>query len=197
VVHLASGRIGLKAVPDDGGALVRRELLERRLAEAALAAPRQVRREERGELGEGIVGVRKSTDQIRVVGGGARDHGRHECAQHPVHELRVVVERLGICVDEHAGRRAGGAQAGFFNRPLPMPYSVTVYDANNRPVPGVSVAWQIITGGGTLSTNPSITNSSGVATTIHTLGTATTYVVSATVTGLPSVTFTATASAPP
>src|SRR5207247_6887701 len=94
-------------------------------------------------------------------------------------------------------KSGGDAQAGFFNTPLPMPYSVTVYDANNRPVPGVSVAWQIITGGGTLSTNPSITNSSGVATTIHTLGTATTYVVSATVTGLPSVTFTATASAPP
>ena len=94
-------------------------------------------------------------------------------------------------------KSGGDAQAGYFNSPLPMPYSVTVYDANNRPVPGVAVDWSIITGGGSLSSNPSITNSDGVGTTVHTLGTATTYVVNAIVTGLPSVTFTATASAPP
>ena len=94
-------------------------------------------------------------------------------------------------------KSGGDAQAGYFNTPLPMPYSVTVYDANNGPVPGVAVDWSIITGGGSLSSNPSITNSDGVGTTVHTLGTATTYVVNATVTGLPSVTFTATASAPP
>src|SRR5437867_8704663 len=94
-------------------------------------------------------------------------------------------------------KSGGDAQAGYFNSPLPMPYSVTVYDANRRPVPGVAVDWSIITGGGSLSSNPSITNSDGVGTTVHTLGTATTYVVNAIVTGLPSVTFTATASAPP
>ena len=94
-------------------------------------------------------------------------------------------------------KSGGDAQAGYFNTPLAMPYSVTVSDANNRPVPGVSVDWAIVTGGGSLSSNPSITNASGVATTTHTLGSATLYVVTATVEGLPSVTFTATASAPP
>ena len=94
-------------------------------------------------------------------------------------------------------KSGGDAQAGYFNTPLAMPYSVTVSDADNRPVPGVSVDWAIVTGGGSLSSNPSVTNASGVATTTHTLGSATLYVVTATVEGLPSVTFTATASAPP
>src|SRR5207244_11322765 len=71
VVHLAGGRIVLEAVPDDGGALVRREPLERRLAEAALAAPRQVRREGRGGLGEGVVGGRTTAHPLRAVGGRA------------------------------------------------------------------------------------------------------------------------------
>ncbi|HEU5262572.1 MAG TPA: Ig-like domain-containing protein [Gemmatimonadales bacterium] len=94
-------------------------------------------------------------------------------------------------------KSGGDAQSWYFNNALPNPYSVTVRDANNRTVPGVSVDWGITTGGGSLSPDPSTTNSSGVATTVHTLGMATQYVVTATVTGLPSVTFTATASAPP
>jgi plastocyanin len=91
----------------------------------------------------------------------------------------------------------GNQQDGFFNNPLPTPYSVTVRDANNRGVPGVSVDWAMTTGGGTFSSDPSTTNSNGVATTVHTLGTATTYVVTANVTGLTSAMFTANASAPP
>jgi plastocyanin len=95
-------------------------------------------------------------------------------------------------------KSGGDGQSGFFNNPLPMPYSVTVRDANNGTVPGVSVDWRMTTGGGSLSPNPSTTNSNGVATTLHTLGTATLYVVTATVTNVPaSVTFTANASAPP
>lgn len=92
----------------------------------------------------------------------------------------------------------GNGQDWYFNNPLPTPYSVTVRDASNRAVPGVSVDWAITTGGGTLSADPSTTNSSGVATTTHTLGTATTYVVTASASGVAtSATFTANASAPP
>jgi hypothetical protein len=91
----------------------------------------------------------------------------------------------------------GDAQAGYFNTALPIPYSVAVLDANNNDVPGVSVDWAIVTGGGSLSANPSTTNARGLATTTHTLGSATVYVVTATVNGLPPVTFTASATAHP
>ncbi len=92
-------------------------------------------------------------------------------------------------------KTGGDGQAGHFNMALPLPYSVTVLDANSLGVPGVSVDWSIITGGGSLSVNPSTTDSRGVGTTVHTLSAATVYVVHATVSGLPSVTFTASASA--
>jgi plastocyanin len=88
-------------------------------------------------------------------------------------------------------------QDWYFNNPLPQPYSVTVLDANDRPVRGVPVDWSMTTGGGTLDLNPSTTNAIGVASTIHTLGSATTYVVMATVVGFPSVAFSASAKAPP
>src|SRR6266508_3266092 len=93
-------------------------------------------------------------------------------------------------------KSGGDGQAWYFNNPLPLPYSVTVRDANGRAVRGVLVTWAFTTGDGSLSPNPSTTNANGVATTIHTLGAATTNVVKATVTGL-SVTFSATGSAPP
>ena len=70
-------------------------------------------------------------------------------------------------------------------------------DANNRPVPGASVQWSPLLGtDGSFSSNPSTTNANGVATTVHTLGTATIYVVNAMVTGVPTTQFTANASAP-
>jgi plastocyanin len=94
-------------------------------------------------------------------------------------------------------KSGGDAQSWYFNNALPTPYSVTVRDANNCPVPGASVTWSSTTGGGTFSPNPSTTAASGVAITTHTLNTATTYVVNATVSGLAAVTFSASASAPP
>src|SRR3989442_14728161 len=41
----------------------------------------------------------------------------------------------------HLVRTGGGQQSWYFNNPFPAPYSVTVLDASNRPVPGGSVAW--------------------------------------------------------
>jgi len=90
---------------------------------------------------------------------------------------------------------SGDLQQGSFNTALPLPYSVEVTDAKGRDVPGVEVTWTIVLGGGSLSGTADTTDQSGIASTVHTLGTASTYVVRATVFGLPSVTFSATASA--
>jgi plastocyanin len=95
------------------------------------------------------------------------------------------------------GKASGDTQQGYFNNPLPMPYVVQVTDNNGRAVPGVQVTWAFVTGGGSLSPNPDTTDASGLASTVHTLGMAPTNVVSATVFGLPTVLFSATASAPP
>ncbi len=95
-------------------------------------------------------------------------------------------------------KTGGDAQAWYYNNPLPTPFSVTVTDANSRPVPGVRVDWAIHTGtGGSLSPAVDSTDSKGVAATDLTLGGGTTYVVTASVAGVPSVTFSATAAAPP
>jgi plastocyanin len=98
---------------------------------------------------------------------------------------------------DHLVKSGGDGQSWYFNNPLPTAYSVTVQDLHNRAVPNVSVDWSITTGGGTLSANPSTTNANGIATTVHTLASATTYIVNATVTGVGSITFGATAAAPP
>jgi plastocyanin len=98
---------------------------------------------------------------------------------------------------DHLVKTAGDQQSWYFNNPLPVAYGVTVLDASNRPVPGVSVNWSPLIGSdGSFSSNPSVTNSSGVATTLHTLGTATVYVVNVMVAGVPTLQFTANASAP-
>ncbi len=98
---------------------------------------------------------------------------------------------------DHLVKTGGDQQSWYFNNPLPAPYSVTVLDASNRPVPGVSVAWSPLLGtDGSFSSNPSTTDANGVATTVHTLGMATVYVVNVMVAGVPTLQFTANASAP-
>jgi plastocyanin len=119
--------------------------------------------------------------------------------------LATVVGGLG-CGDltpssshapDHLVKSGGDQQDWFFNNPLPLPYSVTVVDASDRPVAGVSVDWQPATGfDGSFSSNPSTTDATGVATTIHTIGTGTIYAVNASVSGLAHVTFVAHASQP-
>jgi plastocyanin len=95
-------------------------------------------------------------------------------------------------------KSGGDAQAWYHNNSLPAAFSVTVIDANATAVPGLRVDWAIITGsGGVLSHSVDSTDSKGVATTLLTLGGGTTYVVTATVAGLPQVTFSATATTPP
>jgi plastocyanin len=95
-------------------------------------------------------------------------------------------------------KTGGDAQSWYHNNALPTAFSVTVVDANSTPVPGVRVDWAIVTGtGGSLSPAVDSTDSKGVAETDLTLGSGTTYVVTASVAGLPSVTFSANGAAPP
>ena len=91
----------------------------------------------------------------------------------------------------------GDGQSWYVNNPLPTPLSVIVRDANNCPVPGVVVNWVIQTGGGGVSPAQSTTNSSGVTSTVDSVGVASPQVVRAGSGALPSQDFTATAAAPP
>ena len=95
-------------------------------------------------------------------------------------------------------KTGGDAQQWYFNNTLPLPYGVQVTDANASPVPGIKVVWTIELGvGSSLSADTTTTDAAGLTSNTHTLSAATTYVVRATVEGLPPVIFSATAQAPP
>ena len=53
---------------------------------------------------------------------------------------------------------------------LPVPLSVLVTDQEGLPVPGVSVSWSVVQGGGTILPASSITSSGGLASAVFTLG---------------------------
>jgi hypothetical protein len=91
---------------------------------------------------------------------------------------------------------SGNGQGGTVGEALDDPYVVRVTDADGDPMAGVTVSWTVTSGGGSLSSGSSATNSSGQASTTHTLGGSTgSQSVRATVAGLSPVTFTATAEA--
>lgn len=74
--------------------------------------------------------------------------------------------------------------------------AVQVLDASGQPVEGVSVAWAVSEGGGSVADSEVVTDATGVSRTTWTLGTtAGAQAVTATVAGLPSATLTATATA--
>lgn len=88
-------------------------------------------------------------------------------------------------------------QQGIVGQATPVAPSVLVTDSANRPVPGVTVAFVITSGDGTLSSASAVTGSNGEASITWTLGTTFgTKSMTATVQGLPPVTFTANAAAP-
>lgn len=64
----------------------------------------------------------------------------------------------------------GGGQTGLAASALPTPLSVIVNDANGNPVPGVSVAWAVTSGGGSVSPATIATNALGIASATWTLG---------------------------
>jgi len=88
---------------------------------------------------------------------------------------------------------AGNQQTGVAGVALPTPLSVVVTDKDNKPVASRRVEWNVSAGSGSVSPAVSTTNSSGAATALWTLGTtAGTVRVTAQVSGLNPVTFTAT-----
>ena len=88
---------------------------------------------------------------------------------------------------------AGDNQTGPPGSALSNPLVVRVLDAAGDPVNGVTVNWEIVDGGGSVSPQSSTTNSQGRATTTWTLGAGGNQTARATVSGIGSVTFNATA----
>ncbi len=90
---------------------------------------------------------------------------------------------------------SGNSQSAAWNSALTNPIVALVRDANNNPVSGVTVNWAIASGGGSLGSASSTTNSSGLASTTWTLGNAGSNTATATINGTStSETFSATAT---
>jgi hypothetical protein len=91
---------------------------------------------------------------------------------------------------------AGGTtQTGAFGAPVPVAPTVLVTDANNQPVPNITVSFT--TTGGTVDAATKATGSNGAVSVVWTLGnTFGQKTLNASVQGLPPVTFTANAIAP-
>jgi len=96
-------------------------------------------------------------------------------------------------------KSAGDGQSAPAGSAVPIAPAVTITDANNNPVSGVSVTFAVASGGGSVTGATTSTNASGVATVgSWTLGsTAGVNTLDASSTGLTTVTFTATGTAPP
>ena len=96
-------------------------------------------------------------------------------------------------------KNAGDNQSTQPGTAVAIPPSVIVKDATGNPKSGVSVTFAVVSGGGSVTGATAVTNASGVATSgAWTLGNSTGLnSLSATVSGLPSVTFTATATVNP
>ncbi len=91
---------------------------------------------------------------------------------------------------------SGNAQSGPTSTALTNPIVALVSDSTGNPLSGVTVTWA--TSGGTVSPGSGLTNASGLASATWTLGpSGGAQSATATVSPLPSATFTVTASAPP
>jgi len=91
---------------------------------------------------------------------------------------------------------AGNAQSAAAGVTLTVPLRVVVTDASGKPVSGARVDWDAAAGAGSVSPGSANTNSDGISTSTWTLGTvAGTQRVTAQVSGLSPVVFTATALA--
>ncbi len=95
-------------------------------------------------------------------------------------------------------KNAGDAQATTVSTAVPIPPAVLVTDANGNPVSGVAITFAVASGGGSLTGASQTTNASGIATVgSWTLGPSAgvnNNSLSASATGLTTVTFTATAN---
>lgn len=67
-------------------------------------------------------------------------------------------------------RTAGNTQVGLPGDPVLTPVKVRVLDANGLPLPGVTVTWTVVSGGGTATPATSLTNQLGEASTVWRFG---------------------------
>lgn len=89
---------------------------------------------------------------------------------------------------------SGDNQSGTAGTALPNPLVVQIKDSAGNPQAGTTVSFAVTTGGGSVSPTSAVTNANGQANTVLTLGTtAVTNTVSATVSGVGTVSFSATA----
>jgi len=97
-------------------------------------------------------------------------------------------------------KNAGDAQATGIGTAVPIPPAVLVTDINGNPVSGVAITFAVTAGGGSLTGGSQTTNASGIATVgSWTLGPSSginNNSLTASASGLTTVTFTATANAP-
>ena len=107
----------------------------------------------------------------------------------------VTFSAVGYANAHRLEKVAGDGQEGPASTQLAEPLMVLVSDEDGAAIAGVAVSFAVTAGGGTLSTTTATTNANGRATTRLTLGSNLgTNTVEASVTGLESVTFTATAT---
>lgn len=87
-------------------------------------------------------------------------------------------------------RHGGDEQSAAINTELPLPLSVMVVTQFGEPIEGATVNWSIVSGGGTLSSNVTVTDVTGVASVDYTTGPTTGDVtIRAQVHGVPPLTF--------
>ncbi|MEH1863691.1 MAG: N,N-dimethylformamidase beta subunit family domain-containing protein [Nostoc sp.] len=105
---------------------------------------------------------------------------------------------IAFVVGSNLVKISGDNQFGATGAALPNPLVVQVVNAQNNPQSGVTVNFTVSNGGGSVSPTTAITNASGQASTILTLGSVPTapggVVVTATVAGIGSATFSASAT---
>lgn len=122
-------------------------------------------------------------------------------AQHAV-KLRMIAMVLagaaidGCTLNTDVGRPSalvkfsGDQQSAPVNTMLPTPLGVIVLSQFGERLTGITVNWTIASGGGSLSSNPTVTDESGVATVDYTTGpTAGPAVIKAQVHGIPTLSF--------
>ena len=100
---------------------------------------------------------------------------------------------LNVDVDDPAviAKNGGDEQTVGVNTVLPTPFSVLITTQFGHLLPGVTVNWSIVSGGGSLSQSSSATNEGGIASVNYTTGGTTgTALITAQVHGIPPVTFT-------
>ena len=112
--------------------------------------------------------------------------------------VTFTVTAVGQAIPDTLTRVSGDGQEGTVGEALAEPFVVSVLDEDGATIAGAVVTFSVTAGGGTLSAATATTDANGQAVTRLTLGSdAGTNTVSATVEGLESVTFTATAQESP